>query len=230
MAGAIIGHPLIGTIPPQAGGRGTRRAGALQPTSTAPTSRASPPTPRVIQIFNVGAERMLGYTAAEVMNKITPADISDPQEVVARDRAQRRARNPDHAGLRSPGLRLARHRTSTSDLHPQGRQPLPAVVSVTVLRDAQGGIIGYLLTEHNTARQQSKRSGASSISGCATALLHPPLIVQYRRADDLRSARHHHRHQQADRIWTDAPVTSRSARRSRTTTDSARARPASGGC
>ena len=38
----------------------------------------------VIQIFNVGAERMLGYAAAEVMNKITPADISDPQEVIAR--------------------------------------------------------------------------------------------------------------------------------------------------
>ena len=38
----------------------------------------------VIQIFNVGAERMLGYTAAEVMNKITPADISDPQELIAR--------------------------------------------------------------------------------------------------------------------------------------------------
>jgi PAS domain S-box-containing protein len=41
----------------------------------------------VIQIFNVGAERMLGYTAAEVMNKITPADISDPQEVIARAKA-----------------------------------------------------------------------------------------------------------------------------------------------
>ncbi|MES2176633.1 MAG: PAS domain S-box protein [Gemmatimonadota bacterium] len=26
----------------------------------------------VIQIFNVGAERMFGYTAAEVMNKVTP--------------------------------------------------------------------------------------------------------------------------------------------------------------
>src|SRR4029450_12647959 len=38
----------------------------------------------VIQIFNVGAERMLGYTAAEVMNKITPADISDPHELIAR--------------------------------------------------------------------------------------------------------------------------------------------------
>ena len=41
----------------------------------------------VIQIFNVGAERMLGYTAAEVMNKITPADISDPQELIDRARA-----------------------------------------------------------------------------------------------------------------------------------------------
>ena len=38
----------------------------------------------VIQLFNVGAERMLGYTADEVVDKITPADISDPQEVIAR--------------------------------------------------------------------------------------------------------------------------------------------------
>ena len=41
----------------------------------------------VIQIFNVGAERMLGYAADEVMNKITPADISDSQEVIARAEA-----------------------------------------------------------------------------------------------------------------------------------------------
>ena len=32
----------------------------------------------VIQIFNVGAERMLGYTAAEVVNTITAADLHDP--------------------------------------------------------------------------------------------------------------------------------------------------------
>ena len=41
----------------------------------------------IIQLFNVGAERMLGYTAAEVMDKITPADISDPQEVIVRAKA-----------------------------------------------------------------------------------------------------------------------------------------------
>ena len=34
--------------------------------------------------WNPAAERMFGYTAAEVMNKITPADISDPQELIAR--------------------------------------------------------------------------------------------------------------------------------------------------
>src|SRR5271156_6265305 len=38
----------------------------------------------VIQLFNVGAERMLGYAAGDVLNKITPADISDPQELIAR--------------------------------------------------------------------------------------------------------------------------------------------------
>src|SRR5580692_250080 len=38
----------------------------------------------VIQIFNVGAERMLGYTAADVVDKITPAYLSDSEELVAR--------------------------------------------------------------------------------------------------------------------------------------------------
>ena len=38
----------------------------------------------VIQLFNVGAERMLGYTTEEVLNKITPAELSDPQELIAR--------------------------------------------------------------------------------------------------------------------------------------------------
>jgi len=33
----------------------------------------------VIQIFQCGRERMLGFAAARRRNKITPADISDPQ-------------------------------------------------------------------------------------------------------------------------------------------------------
>src|SRR5476649_1398544 len=62
------------------------KAGALQSAifNSANFSSIATDAKCVIQIFNVGAERMLGYTAAEVMNKITPADISDPQEVIAR--------------------------------------------------------------------------------------------------------------------------------------------------
>ena len=61
-------------------------AGALQRAilNSANFSSSATDAKGVIQIFNVGAERMPGYTAAEVMNKITPADISDPQEVIAR--------------------------------------------------------------------------------------------------------------------------------------------------
>jgi hypothetical protein len=63
-------------------------AGALQTAifNSANFSRIATDAKGVIQIFNVGAERMLGYKAAEVMNKITPADISDAGEVIARDR------------------------------------------------------------------------------------------------------------------------------------------------
>src|SRR5688500_7094534 len=62
------------------------KAGALQNAifNSANFSSIATDEKGVIQIFNVGAERMLGYAAAEVMNKITPADISDPQEVIAR--------------------------------------------------------------------------------------------------------------------------------------------------
>src|SRR6188474_3587081 len=65
------------------------KAGALQRAifNSANFSSIATDAKGVIQIFNVGAERMLGYTAADVMNKFTPADISDPQEVIARAKA-----------------------------------------------------------------------------------------------------------------------------------------------
>src|SRR5471030_2186518 len=65
------------------------KAGALQNAilNSANFSSIATDEKGVIQLFNVGAERMLGYTAAEVLNKITPAEISDPQEVIARAKA-----------------------------------------------------------------------------------------------------------------------------------------------
>src|SRR5947209_2765915 len=87
------------------------KAGALQSAifNSANFSSIATGEKGVIQIFNVGAERMLGYTAAEVMNTITPADISDPQEVIARQGLERRDWDHDRTGLRGAGVQgLAR--------------------------------------------------------------------------------------------------------------------------
>src|SRR5579872_4445320 len=102
----------------------------------------------IIQIFNVGAERMLGYAAADVMNKITPADISDPQEVIARAKAL----SAELGTSITPGFEALVFKASRGieDIYEltyirKDGSRFPAVVSVTALRDAQDAIIGYLL-------------------------------------------------------------------------------------
>jgi PAS domain S-box-containing protein len=112
----------------------------------------------VIQIFNVGAERMLGYAAADVMNKITPADISDPQEVIARANALSAELSiPITPGFEALVFKASRGIEDIYELtyiRKDGSR-FPAVVSVTALRDAQNAIIGYLLIgTDNTARKQ----------------------------------------------------------------------------
>ncbi len=111
----------------------------------------------VIQIFNVGAENMLGYTAEEVMNKITPADISDPQEIIARaNTLTDEFETPIAPGFEALVFKASRGIEDIYELtyiRKDGSR-FPAVVSVTALRDAQDVIIGYLLIgTDNTARK-----------------------------------------------------------------------------
>ncbi len=112
----------------------------------------------VIQIFNVGAERMLGYTAAEVLNTITPADISDPREVIARaEKLSIEFGTPITPGFESMVFKASHGIEDIYELtyiRKDGSR-LPAAVSVTALRDEQNAIIGYLLIgTDNTAREQ----------------------------------------------------------------------------
>jgi len=112
----------------------------------------------VIQLFNVGAERMLGYEAGEVVDRITPADISDPQEVIARAKAL----SLELATQITPGFEALVFKASRGieDIYEltyirKDGSRFPAVVSVTALREELGGIIGYLLIgTDNTARKQ----------------------------------------------------------------------------
>src|SRR5712672_1618236 len=112
----------------------------------------------VIQIFNVGAERMLGYSAAEVLNRITPADISDPQEVIARAKALSLERGtPITPGFEALVFKASRGIGDIYELtyFRKDGSRFPAVVSVTALRDVDDAIIGYLLIgTDNTARKQ----------------------------------------------------------------------------
>src|ERR1700716_2099560 len=158
---AIIGYLLIGTdnTARKQAEEALLKAGALQSAifNSANFSSIATDAKGVIQIFNVGAERMLGYTAAEVMNKITPADISDSQEVVARARALSiELGTPITPGFEALVFKASRGIEDIYELtyiRKDGSR-FPAVVSVTALRDAQDVIIGYLLIgTDNTARK-----------------------------------------------------------------------------
>src|SRR3982075_3304831 len=112
----------------------------------------------VIQIFNVGAERMLGYAAAEVLNQITPADISDPDEVIIRAKVLSvELGTPIAPGFEALVFKASRGIEDIYELtyFRKDGSRFPAVVSVTALRDTEDAIIGYLLIgTDNTARKQ----------------------------------------------------------------------------
>ena len=147
--GAEVGHiaPLL-------------RARALQSAifNSAHFSSIATDAAGVIQIFNVGAERMLGYEAADLVNQNTPADISDPQEIVVRATALSQGfGTPIAPGFEALVFKASRTIEDIYELtyiRKDGSR-LPAVVSVTALRDEAETIIGYLLIgTDNTARKK----------------------------------------------------------------------------
>jgi PAS domain S-box-containing protein len=158
----IIGYLLIGTdnTARKQAEEALVKAGALQNAIFNSENFSSIATDEkgVIQLFNVGAERMLGYTAIEVVDKITPADISDPQEVIARAQAlSLELGTPITPGFDALAFKASRGIEDIYELtyFRKDGSRFPAVVSVTALRDPQGGIIGYLLIgTDNTARKQ----------------------------------------------------------------------------
>ena len=165
------------------------KAGALQKAifNSANFSSIATDAQGVIQIFNVGAERMLGYTAAEVVDKITPAAISDPQEVIARAEALslelETTITPGFEALVFKASRGIEDIYELTYIRKDGSR-FPAIVSVTALRDAQDTIIGYLLIgTDNTARkhveeklrwtEESFRLMVESVTDYAIVMLDP---------------------------------------------------------
>ncbi len=102
----------------------------------------------IIQLFNVGAERMLGYAAADVVNRVSPSDLHDPQEVLARAQSLSEelgtSITPGFAALAFKASRGIEDIYELTYISKNGSR-FPAIVSITALRDDYNDIIGYLL-------------------------------------------------------------------------------------
>ena len=166
MSNAIT-RPTPGVLPAKADGLSEARreaallkTGALQNAilTSANFSIIATDEKGVIQLFNVGAERMLGYLAAEVVNRINPSDIHDPQEVLARALAL----SEELGTTITPGFEALAFKASRGieDIYDlayicKDGSRFPAIVSITALRDDFGAIIGYLLIgTDNSVRKQ----------------------------------------------------------------------------
>jgi signal transduction histidine kinase/ActR/RegA family two-component response regulator len=124
----------------------------------------------IIQLFNIGAERMLGYLAAEVVNKIKPSDIHDPQEVLARAQALSvELGTPITPGFEALAFKASRGIEDSYELTYicKDGSRFPAIVSITALRDDNGDIIGYLLigTDNSVRKQvESELQNAKAVA------------------------------------------------------------------
>ena len=113
-----------------------------------------------IQLFNVGAERMFGYTSAEVINRMMPAGLHDPEEVLQRAAALSiEFGTPITAGFEALVFKANRgieDSYEVTKVRKDGTR-FPAIVVVMALREAAGEIIGYLLIgTDNTARKKAE--------------------------------------------------------------------------
>jgi diguanylate cyclase (GGDEF)-like protein/PAS domain S-box-containing protein len=111
-----------------------------------------------IQIFNQGAQRLLGYAAADIVGKMRPTDLSSPAQLMQRaDDLKSELNIAIEPGFDAMVYKARRGIEDIFDLSYLRRDgsTCPVVVSVTALRDLHDAIIGYLLiSSDNTLRHE----------------------------------------------------------------------------
>lgn len=126
--------------------------------SATDVSIISTDTQGIIQVFNKGAENMLGYAAEEVVNKFSPGIIHDAHEVEKRGREL-----SGEFGIKIEGFRVFVHKSEIEGseqrewtyIHKNGSRKTVSLV-VSCIRDTSDRITGYLgvaidITKEKTA-------------------------------------------------------------------------------
>jgi PAS domain S-box-containing protein len=172
---AVPASPPRETSPDAASMQALLKAGALQNAilTSANFSIIATDESGIIQLFNVGAEGMLGYAAADVVNRISPSDMHDPEEVAARARAL----TLELGTTIAPGFEALAFKASRGieDIYEltyirKDGSRFPAIVSVTPLRGGDGTLIGYLLIgTDNAARKQAEMQLKEALSAADKA-------------------------------------------------------------
>ncbi|WP_261220491.1 PAS domain S-box protein [Ancylothrix sp. D3o] len=101
----------------------------------------------IIRTFNSAAERLLGYSADEVIGKITPGIFHKPEEVI--QRAQELSRE---IGIQiEPGFEVFVVKAKQGEIDERewtyirkNGTEFPVLLSVTALKDNEGNITGYM--------------------------------------------------------------------------------------
>ena len=173
-------HPHGADAPPKSEEtRGRRnallKAGALQNAilTSANFSIIATDEKGIIQLFNVGAERMLGYRADEVINRSSPSDMHDPQEVRARAQTLSAELNtPIAPGFEALAFKASRGIEDIYELTYicKDGSSFPALVSITALRDDDDTLIGYLLIgTDNSARKRVEQQLNEAVAAAESA-------------------------------------------------------------
>lgn len=129
----------------------------------------------VIGEFNAAAERMLGYTAAEVIGKSTSAIFHDPAEIVARAAAL----SAEMGKKVEPGVDVfvGKAKLGLADenewtyIRKDGSR-LPVRVSMTPLRDGAGAVNGFLGIASDITEQRRAQAELARATQALTELAH----------------------------------------------------------
>lgn len=109
----------------------------------------------LIKIFNAGAERMLEYSAEELIDKQTPAILHKPLEVVSRAKELSVIHKRNIEGFNTFIVEAEQYGKESREwtyVTKSGKE-IPVNLTVTVIRDDVGGAIGYLGVSYDISQR-----------------------------------------------------------------------------